>query len=102
MIATDVDGVYTGWGTAEQARLGAVTIDQVVEMKLPAGSMGPKGRRGLPVRREHRQRGGHRITGRHRQDRGRLGWDAGSVNVSAVDVGIRSRAANYCWQFSVW
>ncbi|MCB0907039.1 MAG: carbamate kinase [Nocardioidaceae bacterium] len=42
VIATDVDGVYTGWGTAEQARLGAVTIDQVVEMKLPAGSMGPK------------------------------------------------------------
>lgn len=42
VIATDVDGVYTGWGTPEQAKLGAVTVSDVVEMKLPAGSMGPK------------------------------------------------------------
>lgn len=42
VIATDVDGLYTGWGTPEQARLGAVTVGEVVEMKLPAGSMGPK------------------------------------------------------------
>ena len=42
VIATDVDGVYTGWGTPEQARLGSVTVEEVVEMKLPAGSMGPK------------------------------------------------------------
>lgn len=42
VIATDVDGVYTGWGTAEQKRLGAVTVDEVVSMNLPAGSMGPK------------------------------------------------------------
>jgi carbamate kinase len=42
VIATDVDGVYTGWGTPEQARLGTVTVGQVVEMNLPAGSMGPK------------------------------------------------------------
>ena len=42
LIFTDVDGVYTGWGTPQQARLGNVTVDQVVEMNLPAGSMGPK------------------------------------------------------------
>lgn len=42
VIATDVDGVYTGWGTADQKRLGAVTVDEVVTMNLPAGSMGPK------------------------------------------------------------
>ena len=42
VIATDVDGVYTGWGTPEQAKLGSVTVEEVVEMKLPAGSMGPK------------------------------------------------------------
>jgi carbamate kinase len=42
VIATDVDGVYTGWGTPEQARLGSVTVDEVVSLKLPAGSMGPK------------------------------------------------------------
>lgn len=42
VIATDVDGVYTGWGTPEQARLGSVTVDEVVSINLPAGSMGPK------------------------------------------------------------
>ena len=42
VIATDVDGVYTGWGTPEQAKLGSVTVEEIVEMKLPAGSMGPK------------------------------------------------------------
>ena len=42
VIATDVDGVYTGWGTPDQARLGAVTVGEVAEMNLPAGSMGPK------------------------------------------------------------
>lgn len=42
VIATDVDGVYTGWGTPEQARLGTVTVPEVVSMNLPAGSMGPK------------------------------------------------------------
>ena len=42
VIATDVDGVYTGWGTPEQTKLGKVTVDEVVSMNLPAGSMGPK------------------------------------------------------------
>lgn len=42
VIATDVDGVYTDWGTPEQTRLGAVTVDEVASMNLPAGSMGPK------------------------------------------------------------
>ena len=40
VIATDVDGVYTGWGTPEQTRLGSVTVDEVVSMNLPAN--GPK------------------------------------------------------------
>jgi carbamate kinase len=42
VIATDVDGVYTGWGTPEQTKLGAVTVSDIVAMNLPAGSMGPK------------------------------------------------------------
>ena len=42
VIATDVDGVYTRWGTAEQARLGRVTPDDLAGLNLPAGSMGPK------------------------------------------------------------
>ena len=42
VIATDVDGVYTGWGTPNEARLSKVTPDELAGLHLPAGSMGPK------------------------------------------------------------
>jgi carbamate kinase len=42
VIATDVDGVYTGWGTPNQTKLGRVTPDELADLKLPEGSMGPK------------------------------------------------------------
>jgi carbamate kinase len=42
IMATDVDGVYTDWGTPAQARIGRATPDQLDAMDLPAGSMGPK------------------------------------------------------------
>jgi carbamate kinase len=42
VIATDVDGVYTGWGTPEQKRLGGLVADELDGLDLPAGSMGPK------------------------------------------------------------
>jgi carbamate kinase len=42
VIATDVEGVYTGWGTPRQGRLGRVTPDKLAGLELPAGSMGPK------------------------------------------------------------
>jgi carbamate kinase len=42
VIATDVDGVYTGWGTPQQQRLGRVTPDELAGLDLPTGSMGPK------------------------------------------------------------
>ena len=42
VIATDVDGVYSGWGTPDQQRLGEVTPDELEAMEFAAGSMGPK------------------------------------------------------------
>ncbi|KWX22505.1 carbamate kinase [Mycolicibacterium wolinskyi] len=42
VIATDVDGAYTGWGTPDQRRLGRVTPDELAGLEFPAGSMGPK------------------------------------------------------------
>jgi carbamate kinase len=42
VIATDVDGVYTGWGSPGQKKLGRVGVDEIISMNLPAGSMGPK------------------------------------------------------------
>jgi carbamate kinase len=42
VMATDVDGVYTHFGTAEQKRLETVTPEGLRMLSFPAGSMGPK------------------------------------------------------------
>jgi carbamate kinase len=42
VMATDVDGVYDGWGTPDQRRLSTVTADELAGMDFAAGSMGPK------------------------------------------------------------
>ena len=42
VIATDVDGVYRGWGTSDQLHLGRISADELATLELPAGSMGPK------------------------------------------------------------
>jgi carbamate kinase len=42
LMATDVDGVYLGWGTPEQRRLGRVTPEELASYEFAAGSMGPK------------------------------------------------------------
>lgn len=42
LMATDVDGVYLGWGTPEQRRLDRVTPADLAGRQFPAGSMGPK------------------------------------------------------------
>jgi carbamate kinase len=42
VMATDVDGVYDGWGTPEQRRLDRVTPDDLRDEAFAAGSMGPK------------------------------------------------------------
>jgi carbamate kinase len=42
VMATDVDGVYLGWGTPEQRRLGQVTPEELAGHEFAAGSMGPK------------------------------------------------------------
>jgi carbamate kinase len=42
VMATDVDGVYTGWATPEQRRLERVTPGELRELPFAAGSMGPK------------------------------------------------------------
>jgi carbamate kinase len=42
IMATDVDGVYEGWGTPDQRRLDRMTPDDVRGQAFAAGSMGPK------------------------------------------------------------
>jgi carbamate kinase len=42
VMATDVDAVYTDWGTPAQAAIGVTTPSSLASLQLPAGSMGPK------------------------------------------------------------
>jgi carbamate kinase len=42
VIVTDVDAVYSGWGTPEQKAIGHVTPDVLGDSEFAAGSMGPK------------------------------------------------------------
>jgi carbamate kinase len=42
VMATDVDGVYEGWGTENERRLGEVTAEEIRAHSFAAGSMGPK------------------------------------------------------------
>lgn len=42
VIATDVDGVYTGWGTPSKSLLQQASPDELESMTFAAGSMGPK------------------------------------------------------------
>ncbi len=42
VMATDVDGVYLDFGTANQRRLDRITVAELRQHRFPAGSMGPK------------------------------------------------------------
>jgi carbamate kinase len=42
VMATDVDGVYDGWGTADQRRIDRVSPAELRARDFAAGSMGPK------------------------------------------------------------
>jgi carbamate kinase len=42
VMATDVDGVYEGWGTPDQRRLDHVTPEELRQQDFARGSMGPK------------------------------------------------------------
>jgi carbamate kinase len=42
VMVTDIDAVYTDWGTPQQRALGRVTPSELRELPFAAGSMGPK------------------------------------------------------------
>ncbi|MEQ1519772.1 MAG: hypothetical protein ABL936_00710 [Aestuariivirga sp.] len=41
-MLTDIDGVYLGWGTAQQRRLESVKPDELNLFSFAAGSIAPK------------------------------------------------------------
>lgn len=42
LMLTDVEGVFSGWGTPDQALINHATPDELAQMSFPDGSMGPK------------------------------------------------------------
>jgi carbamate kinase len=42
LMLTDVDAVYTGWGTPAQRAIGDIAAETLQEMEFASGSMGPK------------------------------------------------------------
>jgi carbamate kinase len=42
LMVTDVDGVYTGWGTPDRRKLERTTPEELRRLDFAAGSMGPK------------------------------------------------------------
>ena len=54
IIATDVDGVYCGWGTPEQRLIARTHPDVIDPADFPPGSMGPKVRAAQQFAREGR------------------------------------------------
>ena len=83
VMATDVDAVYTGWGTPEQRAIGHTT-PSALDGAGPAGRVdGAQGRGGGGVRPQHRQAGGHRharrAARRRRRHRGHPGRARGRV-----------------------
>jgi carbamate kinase len=42
LIITDVDAVYTGWGTPQQSAISRATSDDLMRAEFAEGSMGPK------------------------------------------------------------
>ena len=69
VMATDVDGVYEGWGTPEQRRLDRVTPDELRAPGLRRRLDGPEGRAPRSASSRHGQARRDRRARRHRQDR---------------------------------
>jgi carbamate kinase len=72
IMATDVDGVYLGWGLLGQRRLDKATVAELAHYRFEAGSMGPK----VTAATRFSSRPGHRVdrrTGGHHRDGDREG-----------------------------
>ncbi|RYY43237.1 MAG: carbamate kinase [Actinomycetales bacterium] len=89
VIATDVDGVYAGWGGPDQRLITAVHPDSISPDDFAAGSMGPKVRAAAQFARET---GGRAVIGSLQQIAAMFAGTAGTL-VSNDVVGIHHHNA---------
>ena len=78
VIATDVDGVYTDWGSANQTKPRPGHSRRTRRPGPACGIDGPQSPGGMRLCAQHRQRSRHRIARRHRGHRRRRGRNAGA------------------------
>ena len=89
VMATDVDGVYDGWGTADQQRLDQVTPDELRARNFAAGSMGPKVDAAMRFVEATGKRAAIGAVGGHRGDRRGTGrHERGDVERGSVMSGF--------------
>ena len=75
-IVTDVDGVYEGWGTADQKLIERATPDELVRSEFAEGSMGPKVKAACKFAAET---GGRAVIGSIAQTQALLAGEAGTT-----------------------
>ena len=90
VIATDVDGVYEGWGTPSAHRLALLDIVDLDPATLPAGSMRPK----VEAAARFAATGGRAVIGSLGQLRGLVAGTAGTrvVHTAGVHADVASLA----------
>jgi carbamate kinase len=89
VLATDVDGVYTSWGTEDARRVAAATPGWLRAQAFPGGSMGPK----VEAVCRFVEAGGARATIGRLEDLAELvEGTAGTQITAAVDRGVRFAA----------
>ena len=77
IIATDVDAVYSGWGTPDQHAIRRASPSELAELRLRRGLDGTEGARRLHVRRDDRRHCGDRLDQRHCSPAARRGRNDG-------------------------
>jgi len=83
-IVTDVDAVYTGWGTPEQAPIRRITAQELAQSEFAEGSMGPKVKAACAF---VEQTGGRAVIGSINDTEALLAGEAGTT-VAAAEVTV--------------
>jgi carbamate kinase len=99
VIASDVDGVYTGWGTPEQAPAGPGHSRRAHRSGSPGGVDGSQGPGSMRLRAQHRQRSRHRIARRHRRHRCRHGGHPGARELVGTVMSSLAVRSNHVLNF---
>ena len=95
VMATDVDGVYAGWGTPEQRRLDEITPAELARYQFAAGSIGPKAEAAV---RFTRQTGNRAVIGSLDDISAIVAGKAGTNVVTSLAAGPGRERGSKAWR----